>query len=144
MIENLKKSDIDECVEIAKIIFNIDNYSFDIKKELLLAFDDNQFTKPEYFIYREDNIIKGFAGLANTGFDNQIYGFFSCYVLPQYQFKGIGKKLVEARIQRLIELKAEMILVTTQKIWHLERFGFEIIETKTKYKWTTMFKQLDK
>lgn len=144
MVRKIEFKDINECIKIAKIIFNTEDYSFDIEKELKAAFDYNniQFTIPEYFIFQEDNIIKGFAGLSNSGFDNQIFGFFSCYVLPEYQGKGIGKKLTEARIKRINDIGAEMILSTTRKPWHLERFGFKKMNLEIEHDWITMYKQL--
>lgn len=57
MVRKIELKDISECIKIAKVIFNTEDYSFDIEKELKAAFDDNnvQFTTPEYFIYQEDN-----------------------------------------------------------------------------------------
>lgn len=137
MIRRLERKDIQACVELCELNFKIEDYSYDVRKELAQSFNDNQFIKPEYFIYEEDGIIKGLAGFSETGFDNGVFGLFTCYVHPEYQKTGIGRKLTEKRIELIKNKNGDVIFSTTKKKWHLERFGF--IEIKSPYKeWSIM------
>lgn len=131
MIRSLTKLDIPRCVEICNLNFIQLNYSYDVEKELNTQFQSN-FVTPEYYVYEEDNIIKGLGGLSSVGFSKSIYGLFTCYVDPKFHYKGIGKALTEFRINRIRELNGYIIFSITRQVWHLERFGFVIIPSPYK------------
>lgn len=132
MIRRLNYEDVDVCNSIFSINFGIEGYSYDIKSELLSSFIKTQFIIPEYYVYEEENIIKGVGGLNNVGWDDSVFGICSCYILPEFQSKGIGKTLTKFRIDRIKELGGEIIFSTTKKVWHLERFGFKVINSPYK------------
>lgn len=136
MIRKLEFQDIKKCVSICESNFIVDGYSYDTKMEFQSQFENNN-NQLEFYVFEEDGIIKGVGGLANCWFDDGVFGLCTCYVLPDHQGKGIGKKLTEYRINRIKELGGEIIFSTTKKTWHLERFGFKIIESPYE-KWSLM------
>ena len=126
MIRILDKKDIPTCIEIFHK--SIESEPFDIQKELEEQFNETTIS-PEYYIFEENDIIKWFGWLSNCRFDDEAYSIWRCYVLPEYQWKWIGKKLVQHRIDRIKELWGTVIFSTTQKMWHLERFWFKEIDS---------------
>lgn len=128
MIRKLKLSDINKCIQICEKNFKIEGYSYNVEKDLKFQFQENNINL-EFYIFEENNIIKGLAGLSNCWFDNQAFGLFTCYIDPIYQNKGIGKKLTEFRINRIKEIGGRVIFSSTKKPWHLERFGFKQIKS---------------
>lgn len=134
MIRLLNKNDIPVCIEIFHK--SVEHTPFDIKQELQEQFKETIFA-PEFYIFEEDNIIKGFGWLANCRFDDEAYSIWRCYVLPEFQWKWIGKTLTQHRIDRIKELWWTVIFSTTEKMWHLERFWFKEIDSPYK-KWHMM------
>lgn len=126
MIRLLEQKDIPACVEL--FYKSIESPPYDVEKELHEQFRDT-IIKPLFYIFEEDNIIKWFGGLANCRFDDEAYSIGICYVLPEYQWQWIGKKLVQYRIDKIKELGGAVIFSTTQKTWHLERFWFKEIDS---------------
>ena len=126
MIRLLEKQDIATCIEIFHK--SIESNPFDIKQELEEQFKDT-ILAPEFYIYKEDNIIKWFWGLSNCRFDDEAYSIWRCYVLPEFQWRWIWQLLVQYRIDRIKELWGTVIFSTTQKKRHLERFWFKEIDS---------------
>lgn len=128
MIRKLQKEDIQTCVEICENNFKLLGYHYETEKEFLAQFNDN-IREIEFYVYEDNGIIKGVGGLANCWFDDSVYSLCTCYVKPEYQGQGVGKALTEHRINRIKELGGEIIFSTTKQVWHLKRFGFEIIKS---------------
>lgn len=126
MIRLLRLEDIDTCVHIFEK--SIESDPFDIRKEFLEQWNKTT-NSPEYYIFEEDNIIKWFWWLANCRFDDEAYSIWRCYVLPEFQWKWVGKTLTQHRIDRIKELWWTVIFSTTEKMWHLERFWFKEIDS---------------
>ena len=133
-IRNLEKSDINECIEIFKLNQPTEGWldypENRLIQEIEASFLDNHFCKPEYFVSIMDEKVVGFAGFGQLGFDDGVYGLFWIQVHPLYQKIGIGKKLTEIRINKIKKLNGELIIATTKKIWHLERFGFQQVSPR--------------
>lgn len=136
MIRKLEKRDIKSCVEICENNFKLLGYHYETEKEFLAMFSEN-INQLEFYVYEENGIIKGVGGLANCWFDDGVFGLCTCYVEPKYQKQGVGKELTEYRINRIRELGGEIIFSTTTQVWHLKRFGFEILKSPYE-KWNLM------
>lgn len=131
-IRKLSKDDIDYCIEIYKL--NAENnlkYLDQLIYELNSSFLDFNFIVPKFLIAEHNNEILGFAGYSNTGFSNAVYGIFWINVHPNYKNIGVGKSLTKFRIEAIKNEGGKVILSTTKKAWHLERFGFQKISLLT-------------
>ena len=128
MIRKMDLADVDRCVSICELTFRQEGYSFDVRREFMTSFSEDQFIKPEYFVYEQAGLVSGVGGLNNAGFDDVSFGICTCYVLPELQNRGIGRSLTEYRIQRIKYLGGRVIFSTTKKHWHLKRFGFKVLD----------------
>ena len=128
IIRKIKKVDIAKCVEIALEAGSGEKINF-----LLNSMFSETVLFLEFYVYEENNIIKAICGLCNSLQDYQTYNLISCYVKPNFQGFGIGKKLVDFRLKKIRELKGQLVFSTTKETWHLERFGFKKIESPYKY-----------
>lgn len=127
MIRKLEENDIPVCVAIAREAGaggRIERYL----NEQFTLHEDSVFMI-EFYVYEENGIIKGLGGLCNSLQDYQTYTLFTCYVKTEFQGQGIGKALTEFRINRIRELKGQLVFSSTYEPWHLERFGFKKLET---------------
>lgn len=127
IIRKLKESDIDNCLLIFNLVAPSENWNGYIDRLLieLKAMFQQGYIIPNYLVIEIDNKIVGFGGYSNTGFNDDIYGLCWCVVHPDFQGKGIGKKLTEVRIEEIKKIGGKIILSSTKKLWHLTRFGFE-------------------
>ncbi len=132
IVRCLMYSDISECVEIYKLNYPNDSQEWinSLKHELNQGFNTFQFTLPRYFVSIIEGKIVGFAGYSDVGFDADIFSLLWCNVHPDFKGKGIGKKLTERRIKEITDEGGKKILSSQAKSvkWHLERFGFEVID----------------
>ncbi len=126
MIRLLHRDDIQTCKDI--FYKSIESTPYDVEKELKQQFIDS-ILKPEFYVFEEDSIIKGFWWLSNCRFDDQVYSLGICYVLPEFQWQWIWKKLTHHRIDRIKKLWWVIIFSTTGKPRHLERFWFKEIDS---------------
>lgn len=129
IIRKLSKIDIPACVEIFKLNMALENWENypdeNLIRELNAAFETNIFCIPTYYVAEWRNDIVGFAGYGRLGIDDGLWGLFWINVHPNHYNKGIGEKLTTIRIDDIKKNDGEIILATTKKIWHLERFGFK-------------------
>lgn len=128
-IRKLEQADIPQCVEIFRANKPIEGWNdypeSRLVFELNAAFIENTFCRPEYIVATIKNEIVGFAGFGQLGFDDGAYGLFWIQVHPKYQGIGVGFKLTKYRLAKIVSVKGELIIATTRKKWHLERFGFK-------------------
>jgi predicted N-acetyltransferase YhbS len=80
-------------------------------------------------------MVVGFAGYANCGFDADAFGLLWCNVHPMFKNKGVGKALVEIRIQAIRNDGGKFVLSSQREevTWHLERFGFDRLKENGEY-----------
>jgi N-acetylglutamate synthase-like GNAT family acetyltransferase len=127
IIREAKWNDIETCAEIADFAFLEESYFYPVENEirnsLINEVQPGSFYH-KYFVYEHVHKIIGFAGLMNTGYDNSIYGLCSCFVHPTFRGMKVGYELTNYRLAVAKHKKAKIIQSTTQKNWHLERFGF--------------------
>jgi N-acetylglutamate synthase-like GNAT family acetyltransferase len=127
-IRELKRSDLIQCVELFKLNSTanmLEDYAIvQLINELNASFEPTMFVTPRFILAEENKKIIGFAGYSNTGFDDEIFGLFWINVHPDHRNRGIGKALTKFRIEEIKKIGGKIILSTTRKTWHLERFGF--------------------
>jgi predicted N-acetyltransferase YhbS len=136
-IRTLGKSDIEKCIAIYKLNAAVEGWTdpaelqVDGKRslysELSASLCSNGFVKPYYFVAEIDNVVRGFAGYSNTGFDDNVFGLFWANVDPEFQNYRLGKELTLKRIDAIKRMDGKVIFSTTRKQWHLQRFGFKTI-----------------
>jgi N-acetylglutamate synthase-like GNAT family acetyltransferase len=129
----IEKSDISSCVEIYKMTNILDNqeYWFSLlRDELEAAFEPSKFVQPKYFVVEDNDKVIGFGGYCNCGYDVQAFGLTWCNVNPDYKNQGVGKMLVQARLEAIANEGGKKVFAGQQEdvTWHLERFGFERLE----------------
>ena len=136
-IRKLELDDIDMCISIYKLNATTEGWNDPVEEqpdgrrsvfsELHASIGTNGFVKPHYFVAEIDNVIRGFAGFSNTGFDDNVFGLFWANVDPSYQNVGLGKALTLSRLDAIKEMDGKVIFSTTRKQWHLHRFGFKTV-----------------
>jgi len=139
MIRKIKDTDIARCLGICQENFEMLGYNWIdyVKERFKESLDENNIAELEFYVFEEDDTVKGVAGITNSMFSGSIYGLIGCYIDIKFQNLGIGKALTEFRINRIKELGAQIVFSSTQKEWHLKRFGFETIKSPFE-NWTLM------
>ena len=128
MIRLMTLEDIPACVKICEKNFKQLGYSYDTKKEFESMFYVQNYIRPLFYVW-DDGIIKGVAGFNPCGWDDSVFGICTCYVDPEYHNQGIGRALTQHRLDEIKKMGGEIIFSTTKQIWHLQRFGFEVIKS---------------
>lgn len=125
-IKRAKPSDMNQILEIIKS--NSPNYPINhAKKEIKEMFSDS-LIKPVYFVAEENKKIVGVGGFSRSWSDMEITNIFWINVLPEFQGKGIGKKIIEKIIReigKLIKPGIKMIVLSSNKPKFWRRFGFK-------------------
>lgn len=132
----LTKGDIDRCLEIFAAVEDSESQigypQEDLRLDLNAAFDATRFSPPRYVVVEIDGNVVGFAGMAPSAFDEGVYGLFWAVVDPSYQGLGVGKTLVESRLDLIRNLGGEAVVAVTKVQWHLKRFGFRPVMKRSK------------
>ena len=87
-----------------------------------------QMTHPEAFYFvalAHGTGVKGFAGVKKTHANRYIWEFTWNAVLPEFQKQGIGRALVEKRVELVKEKGGRAIILSTGKPEVYEKYGFE-------------------
>ncbi|MFA6158453.1 MAG: GNAT family N-acetyltransferase [Candidatus Paceibacterota bacterium] len=111
------------------------NYSKEYEKsstlEIQSMFGDSAVS-PVYYGAEEGGQLVGFAGYIQSWMDYYIYQIFWVNVLPEFQGRGIGKKLVATLIDEIRKDKKAALIqitVTPENIdFYKKHFDFKIIE----------------
>lgn len=127
----LEKKDVKHCSAIVG-----KNYS---RKWQILAESDlesvfsDSLIKPVYWIAEDGGRIVGFAGYIHAWMDYNIYQICWVNVLPEFQGKGIGKKLVAKLISEIRKKKhaalIELTASTPNANYYKKHFGFKTVDT---------------
>lgn len=112
---------------------NIPKYFDEAEAEGLVYYLDHQIE--EYFVVEEDGSTIGCGGI-NYEDDSKTAVISWDIIHPQYQGKGLGRKLTEFRIQHIKSISTiQQIIVRTSQ--HTDKFyekmGFKLIEIKKDY-----------
>lgn len=127
-VRPLTRDDIPQCKAICEQAFEEGGYTYDVVAEIERSLGEPYFNQPYYYVY-DDGHVKGVAAFANSGWDDSVYGVFSCYISKEYRGIGIGKELTSFRLQKILQLGGQIVFATTKETWHLERFGFKVIDS---------------
>lgn len=87
-----------------------------------------------FVIAYESSQPAGFASFSRKDTDNAAYKLHKIYVLPGFQGKGVGKKLIDHIIQSILPVGAKTLELNvnrhnTAKTFY-EKQGFEIVRTE--------------
>ena len=84
--------------------------------------------KPTYIVAVDKKEILAFGGFISSWIDNLVFSIFWVNRDPKYQGQGIGPKLINDlidRIKKIKEVKAKMILLSTNIPNFYKKFGFK-------------------
>lgn len=122
MIKELENFEIDEVLDVW-LKTNIKAHNF-IDKSYWI--NNYEIVKNEYipnsktFIYKEENIIKGFISVLNNCFIGALF------VLDEYQGKGIGKSLIDYCKNLYPKLELSVYKENTFAISFYKKYNFKI------------------
>lgn len=127
-IRALKKEDISQCINLMVLNESRTNFK-QATEELESMFEPTKFLKPHFLVAEQDNKVVGLMGYSNCGFDDDVFGLFSANVHPEYQNKGIGKKLTKKCIEEIKKSPDNWcdvleIFLTTKKVEFAYNLGF--------------------
>ncbi len=123
----LQENDIEKCAELTRRMWpDSPRVQRHIKHEL---------TDPRaiYITAHIDDVLVGYAGYQDTMLNYDIYEFIWCNVDPAYQGQGIGRKLVENRIDLIKLSHGRVILLTTTSPHIYTRYGFKSLSNYKLY-----------
>lgn len=126
MIKQLEKFEIEEVMDIW-LKTNITAHSFIAKEYWIKNYNivkEEYFPISKTFIYKEDNIIKGFISII----DNSFIG--ALFVLEEYQGQGIGKKLLNHCKSLYSTLELAVYVDNIPSVNFYKHCGFIIKEEK--------------
>ena len=117
-IKFLQESEHDACIEMTKRMWpDSPRVHRHINYELK---DPNAV----YISAHVDGNLVGYAGYMPTMLNYDMYEFIWCNVLPKFQGRGIGRKLVEKRIDLIKLAHGRVILLTTTSPEIYKHYGF--------------------
>lgn len=125
MIRKFKKEDKEQVIELLRL--NTPQY-FDLSEESELK-EYLETDSANYYVFVDNDKIIGAGGI-NFGFDDGKSARISWDIVhPEQQGKGVGRKLVEYRIEEIKKNNAvtKIIVRTSQLVNNFyAKFGFEI------------------
>lgn len=130
-IRPLRRGDISSASKIIGRNYSL-KYQHSSIREMNAMFD-NKVIPPKYFVAEENEAVIGCGGYIQSWMDYTVYNIFWINVMPEYQRKGIGTKMVgtiiaEIKRQKHVGHKAGMILLSTDKPrFYKEKFGFKVL-----------------
>lgn len=126
-IRPLKSSEVDTVAQIATEAYSDAAYGKLAKKDLLDMFS-NSSSKPSFFVAESKGKIVGFAGYMMSWADWRVYDIFWVTVLPEYQRRGVGKKLMKTILNKLRKDKGVMLVELTSSLpmYFASNFGFRM------------------
>ena len=129
-IRRLKISDKPICNKIFNLNCIYEKWEISEWKKLSAALDNID----NFFVAIMNRELVGFSGYDKLNINDAYYGLFWCQVHPDFRNKGVGRLLTERRISAIKEDRnAEAIISSTNRPWHLERFGFISVSEINEY-----------
>ncbi|MCH7568110.1 MAG: GNAT family N-acetyltransferase [Nanoarchaeota archaeon] len=126
-----KKEDISKMFEILKI--NSPKYPKKLAFQELNEMFSKSLLKPTYIVAEDKKEIFAFGGFISSWIDNLVFNIFWVNTNPKYESQGIGSKLMKDlidRIKKTKNIKAKMILISTNKPTFYKKFGFKKVASK--------------
>lgn len=125
----VRREDEEACAAIARTNWpNDDHVAYSVVLELAEARSGANW-RPSYFKASVEEKIVGFAGWNYSWVNYDVYELCWCNVLPEYQGKGIGRKLVEVRLSTIRNIGGQVVLLTTHRPEIYERYGFKSLSS---------------
>jgi predicted N-acetyltransferase YhbS len=86
-VRALEKEDIKKCLQICKENFKELKYDWidDVEKKFIESLDENNIFQLSFFVFEENNVIKGIIGMSNVIFSGSIYGLLNLYIAIEHQ-----------------------------------------------------------
>jgi len=125
------RKDLKQMLEIVKL--NNTKYPKELINKEFKEMFSGSLLKPTYIIAEDKERIVAFAGFVLSWIDNVVTDIFWVNTHPNYQGKGVQKKLLENLIERIKKLrkpKVKMILISTKIPKFHKKFGFKKIVSK--------------
>ena len=121
------KKDVKEILKITRVS-NLKYPLRQAKKEIEEMFSDS-LIKPTYLVIEVKNKIVGCGGFSRSWTDMNIINIFWVNILPEYQGKKIGTKLVNEIIKQIENISEKppikMMIISTNKHGFWKKFGFK-------------------
>jgi len=122
LIQDLKVWQVREAAEIVREIWG-NEPAEKVIDEMNEMFGKSKFP-PHYFVALDDLQIVGFTGLRTCLIFPDTYECIWINVKPEYQGRGIGRLLNEARLNKIKELGGNVTWVMTKNLKFFGSFGF--------------------
>jgi len=135
-IVKMRREEIDEVAQLISDVYDYekiwDGYRFElIKKDLEydFALDDKKFHHNHvdfaFFLAKNGEKIVGVAGIKTSPMSSSVFELCWATVIPEFQRKGVGSKLIKARLDWAKEKEEHSIIMTNTRFLNLfEKFNF--------------------
>ncbi len=135
-IRKLVRADVSAVIALVLLNWpNDERIARSLPMELADMFSNATY-RPTFFVAEDDGKIVGFGGWNWAWHNYDIYELFWGNVAFGYQGRGIGRQLVEARLDDILEVtaaelqaKQSYVTVSTHHREMYERYGFAVIAT---------------
>jgi N-acetylglutamate synthase-like GNAT family acetyltransferase len=131
----IRKATQKDVPQILKIIrSNNPKYPKRLMKKEIKEMFSRALLKPTYLIVEQERKIIGCGGFTRSWADNTIFNIFWINILPDFQGKGIGTRLIKGMVKTIKGIKekpkAKMITLSTNKPRLYKKIGFEKLGKK--------------
>lgn len=124
--------DVEACRKI--VIANWDMHVANrFMREVSNVFAQDIDPAPIYYVAEVDGTIAGFAGMAESWRMKGFWDFTWINVRKDYRNQGIGRKLVEYRVNEIRRSNGSVIQLITKEPTFFEQFGFSGIRDYGKW-----------
>lgn len=137
-VRPIKVKDVDACYKIVRANFTSE-VAGRFLDEIGQLWTDMSFP-PIYYVAEMDNAVVGFAGMIESWLLYRVWDFVWINVNKDYQKAGVGKALMEHRINEVIRCDGRTIHLMSRHPAYFEKFGFTV--SKDYGAWKFMHRQL--
>ena len=129
----LKKKDIPQCVEMAKLNFGGDEKA--LKEDLEAMFNTETWIQPAFHVIVQEDEIIAMAGYAPDIIDFDCFGIFWVQVKEAYKGQGYGKMIMKHLLKAIKKSRKKkdtllMLACDDEMIKFYKKFGFRKMLTK--------------
>jgi|ERR1700722_2073770 len=133
-IRNIRPSDVDSCHRIV-----CENWNKEVGKRFLTevthAWAMDMEMPPSYYVAdNEHGEVVAFAGMMASFLMDGVWDLIWSNVKKEFQREGIGKKLMEYRLNEIKRCNGSVVHLMTQSPAYFSKFGFEIAKSYGSWK----------